>query len=354
MTHGHVSTRDEETVTTHGRRTHVLANMIRSRVFEERLGAEFTKQRAHAKSAFGGRNSAFEDYNTEYRIPVQGNLELSIGQEAAPSALCSWLTADDYTAGTHRSHSLAIAKGVDLNKMLAEIYGRSTGLCDGKAGDFMLNDPGVSFENSAIMAQLTGVCIGHAYVHQRHATGGVAAVFIGDGASNQGIVHETMNLAALWKLPAVFVIEDNGYAISTPRARASAVDDLSARADAYGMPGTLVDDRDVDGLIATFGTAVSRARNGDGPSLVVAQTSRLRGAFEGDDQSYRPGDELSCEHGRDALPAYTAFLIDEGVVDQSWVNGRYDTAHAEFDSALAFAESSDYPATTIATEGLFA
>lgn len=174
----------------------VLRTMIRARVFEVRLGDEFAGQREHAKRAFGGRNSAFEDYNREFRIPIQGNIELSIGQEAAPAALCSWLTADDYVAGTHRSHSLAIAKGVRADRMMAEIYGRATGLVGGRGGDFMLNDPAVSFENSAIMAQLTAVALGHAFAQARHRTRGVAAVCIGDGASNQGIVHETMNLAA--------------------------------------------------------------------------------------------------------------------------------------------------------------
>ncbi|SDS53484.1 thiamine pyrophosphate-dependent dehydrogenase E1 component subunit alpha [Jiangella sp. DSM 45060] len=336
------------------RRRGVLATMIAARAFEDGLGAEFAKQRAHAKGAFGGRNGAFEDHSLEFRIPIQGNIELSTGQEAGPAALCSWLTADDYAAGTHRSHSLAVAKGVAWRPMLAEIYGRATGLCGGRGGDFMLNDPSVNFENSAIMAQLTAVALGHAFAHRRSGTGGVAAAVIGDGASNQGVVHESMNLAALWRLPVLFVIEDNGYAISTPRRRSSPVGDLSVRATAYGMPGASVDDSDVDALIETFGTAVARARAGDGPSLVVVRTHRLRGAFEGDNQSYRPAGELDDETAADSLPAYAARLLAAGVVTEEWLDETRAAAAAAFDDALRFAESSPFPDAEHALEGLFA
>lgn len=336
------------------RRRSVLRTMIRARVFEESLGEEFAKQREHAKAAFGGRNSAFEDYNVEFRVPIQGNIELAIGQEAAPAAVCSWLTADDYAAGTHRSHALAVAKGVPVHRILAEIYGRQTGLTGGRGGDFMLNDPDVSFENSAIMAQLTSVSLGHAFAHGRRGTGGVATVFIGDGASNQGVVHESMNLAALWQLPVVFVIEDNGYAISTPRTRSSAVADLSVRAQAYGMPGRAVYDREVDELIVAAGAAVARARAGEGPSLLVSRTHRLRGAFEGDNQSYRPDGELEREEAADALWWYADLLLSQGLVDAPWLADVRARAEEEFGSGLAFAESSALPDPTTAAEGLFA
>ncbi|MBF4769362.1 thiamine pyrophosphate-dependent dehydrogenase E1 component subunit alpha [Nocardioides agariphilus] len=340
--------------TTAERRIGVLRTMVRARAFEEGLGEEFAKQREHAKAAFGGRNSAFEDYNAEFHIPIQGNIELAIGQEATPAAMCAWLTPDDYAAGTHRSHALAIAKGVPIDRMLAEIYGRATGLAGGRGGDFMLNDPDSGFENSAIMAQLTAVALGHAFAHQRQRTGGVATVFIGDGASNQGVVHESMNLAALWKLPVVFVIEDNGYAISTRRKSSSAVEDLSARALPYGMPGSTTEDREVDRLISTAGEAVARARRGDGPSLLVSRTHRLRGAFEGDSQAYRPDGELEDEEASDALPAYGRLLVEEGLVDDSWIRDIRAGAEADFARALDFAESSPYPEPETAREGLFA
>jgi pyruvate dehydrogenase E1 component alpha subunit len=336
------------------RRTSVLGTMIRARTFEECLGDEFAKQREHAKGAFGGRNSAFEDYNTTFHIPIQGNIELSIGQEAAPAAVCTWLRRDDYAAGTHRSHALAIAKGVSPRRMLAEIYGRETGLAQGRAGDFMLNDPSVNFENSAIMAQLTAVALGHAFAHRRQGTSGVATVFIGDGASNQGVVHESMNLASLWKLPVVFVVEDNGYAISTPRANSSAVIDLSVRAGAYGMPGISLDDCHVDELVETAGGAVARARRGDGPSLLVSRTHRLRGAFEGENQSYRPKGELEQETAADALAIYSALLVQEGVVTRSWLQETRSAAETEFADALSFAESSPYSDPQTALKGLFA
>lgn len=332
----------------------VVRTMIRARIFEESLGDEFAKQREHAKRAFGGRNGAFEDHNAEYTIPIQGNIELSIGQEAAAAALCSWLNTDDYAAGTHRSHALAIAKGVRMDRILAEIYGRATGLVGGRGGDFMLNDPDVNFENSAIMAQLTGVALGHAFAHRRQSSSGIAAVFIGDGASNQGIVHEAMNLAALWALPVIFVIEDNGYAISTERARSSSVEDLAVRALAYGMPGRSLDDSSLNEIVEGFGSAVARARSGAGPGLVVVHTHRLRGAFEGDNQSYRPAGELEREARRDALALYVEDLLSRGIIDAVWLDEARSAAIREFEEGLSLAEASPYPDPATAQEGLFA
>jgi pyruvate dehydrogenase E1 component alpha subunit len=336
------------------RRVAVLAQMIRSRVFETRLGDEFAAQREHARRAYGGRNSAFEDYNAAYRIPIQGNIELSIGQEAGPAAVCAWLDDDDYAAGTHRSHSLALAKGVPERDILAEIYGKATGLCGGRAGDFLLNDPRVNFENSAIMAQLTAVALGFGFAAKRKGTTSIATVFIGDGASNQGVVHESMNLAAVWSLPVVFVIEDNDYAIST-RARATiATGDVARRGPAYGIPSVRVPDRDTDRLIDEAGTAVGRARSGQGPSLLVIDTNRLRGAFEGDNQSYRPAGELDAASERDALPAFEGRLLTECVVSQEWVEAQYHRAGEVFDEALAFAQASPFPDAATAAEGVFA
>lgn len=332
----------------------VLKQMIHARVFESRLGEEFEAQRAHAKRAIGGRNSAFEHFNAEYRIPIQGNLELSIGQEAAPAAMCAWLTPEDYAAGTHRSHSLALAKGVPASELLAEIYGKATGICGGKGGDFMINDTRVNFENSAIMAQLTGVALGFAFASKRKQSDNIATVFIGDGASNQGIVHEAMNLAAVWSLPVVFVIEQNGYAISTPASASIATGDLTLRGRAYGIPSVAVADRNTDELIEEAGEAVTRARRGEGPSLLVVETNRLRGAFEGDNQSYRPIEELERAIESDALPAYQDQLISTGVVSQHWVDEAYEVAENNFRKALAFAKDSPFPSAESALKGVFA
>ncbi len=336
------------------RRTAVLAQMIRSRVFETALGDVFAVQREHAKAARGGRNSAFEEYNTDFRIDIQGNIELSIGQEAGPAAVCAWLRDTDYAAGTHRSHSLALAKGVSGRDILAEIYGRETGLCGGRAGDFMLNDSRVNFENSAIMAQLTGVALGYAFAAKRRGSDDIAVVFIGDGASNQGIVHESMNLAAVWALPVVFVIEDNDYAISTSSRSTVATGNLALRGAAYGIPSARTADRRTDELMQEAGQMVARARSADGPSLLVIETNRLRGAFEGDNQSYRPPGELDGAAGRDALPIYTDQLLADGVVTRQWIEEQYRVAEDEFAADLAFAESSPFPRADTALEGVFA
>ena len=336
------------------RRTAVLAQMIRSRVFETALGEVFAAQREHAKAALGGRNSAFEDYNAGHRIDIQGNIELSIGQEAGPAAVCAWLRDSDYAAGTHRSHSLALAKGVSARELLAEIYGRETGLCGGRAGDFMLNDTQVNFENSAIMAQLTGVALGHAFAAKRRGRDDIAVVFIGDGASNQGIVHESMNLAAVWALPVVFVIEDNEYAISTPSRSTIATGDLSLRGAAYGIPAARTADRRTDELIHKAGRMVARAQAGEGPSLLVIETNRLRGAFEGDNQSYRPPGELDSAGERDALPIYADRLLADGVVTREWIEDQHRMADEQFAADLAFAEGSPFPIAETALEGVFA
>lgn len=336
------------------RRRAVLRRMIRSRAFETALGVEFEAQRDRARNAIGGRNSAFEEYNAEYRIPIQGNLELAIGQEAAPAALCEWLRTDDYAAGTHRSHALAISKGVEFYPILAEIYGREGGLCGGRAGDFMLHDVDVNFENSAIMGQLTAVALGHAFARKKQGSDAVAAVAIGDGASNQGVVHESMNLASLWRLPVIYLIEDNQYAISTHASRSSAVADLSRRALGYDMPAVRLDDRDVDELIIRFGQAVDRARRGEGPSLVVVRTRRLRGAFEGDNQSYRHAGELASEEAANALDGYERQLVASGVVEADWRDRITAEVALEFKAALRKAEASELPKPATATEGLFA
>lgn len=335
-------------------RRDVLAQMIRSRTFEECLKKEFAAQREHAKGCFGGRNSAFEEYNREFRIPIQGNLELSIGQEAAQTAICAWLSEADYAAGTHRTHALALAKGVRTADILAEIYGKQTGLCGGRGGDFMLNDSRVNYENSVIMAQLTSVALGFAFAFKRAGSQNIATVFIGDGASNQGVVHEAMNLASAWKLPVVFVIEDNHYAISATRHASSAVSDLSLRAIGYDMPGRRIDDRSVDELIDTFGEVVTRAREGGGPSLVVVRTRRLEGAFEGDTQQYRPAGELQAEWADDSLAGYSKLLVDQGVVTQEWISGLQASAAADFAAGLEAAIAAPYPDPKSAELGVFA
>jgi TPP-dependent pyruvate/acetoin dehydrogenase alpha subunit len=186
--------------------------MVRVRVFELTLRALFTEVR-RAAQAGGGRLSAFEYGSPASGPELQGNIELSIGQEPVSAAILH-LRPEDYLAGTHRAHHVALAKGVQMRALLAELFGRKGGLCRGRAGDFTLHDVSVNFESSPVVAQMLPVATGHALAAQAQGTDCVATVLLGDGAINQGTFHEAANLAGLWKLPVIYLLENNSYALS--------------------------------------------------------------------------------------------------------------------------------------------
>src|SRR6476660_1432194 len=255
---------------------------------------------------------------------VPGEMHLSAGQEPVAAGVCAHLTVDDALTATHRPHHLAIAHGVDLRRMTAEIFGRETGLGRGRGGHMHLFDPATHFSCSGIIAEGYPPALGQAFAFQRRGSDRVAVAVTGEGAANQGGFHESLNLAARWSLPVVFVVEDNDWAISVPRDAATAIPSNADRAAAYGIPGERIEDNEVEAVYAAAQRAVGRARSGGGPSLIEVHTLRLWGHFEGDAQGYRP--ELAEVPSHDPIPRYEKELRESGVLDDDAVHRIRSTA----------------------------
>jgi len=283
---------------------------------------------------------------------VPGEMHLSSGQEPVAAGVCANLTTDDAVTATHRPHHFAIAHGIDIDKMAAEIFGRETGLGRGRGGHMHLFDPVTHFSCSGIIAEGYPPALGQAYAFRAKGTDRIAVAVTGEGAANQGAFHESLNLAALWKLPVVFVVEDNDWGISVPRSASTAVASNAARGAAYDMPAERVEDNDVEAVYAAAGRAVARARAGDGPTLLEVHTLRLLGHFEGDAQGYRP--ELAEVPGRDPIPEYEKRLRDVGLLDDAAVAQTKKDAHERVEAAITFAKESPVPDPTHATSYVFA
>lgn len=283
---------------------------------------------------------------------IPGEMHLSAGQEPVAAGLGLHLTKDDALTATHRPHHVAIAKGVRLREMTAEIFGRETGLGRGRGGHMHLFDPETHFSCSGIIAEGLPPALGQAFAFQRRGTDRVAVAVAGEGAANQGAFHESLNLAALWKLPVVFVIEDNDWGISVPRAQSTSVQSNAVRGAAYGMPGIRVEDNSVEGVYEAAGEAIARARAGEGPSLIEVHTLRLWGHFEGDAQGYRT--DLDGVPGRDPLPTYRNTLTAQGVLTDSDFAAMEASASELVEDAIDFAKASPTPSPANALDYVFA
>jgi len=312
--------------------------MVLSRTYEEAILREYHADKKPAFDIGAGL--------------VPGEMHLSAGQEPVAAGVCAHLRGEDAVTASHRPHHVAIAHGVDLDKMTAEIFGREGGLGHGRGGHMHLFDPHVHFSCSGIIAEGLPPALGQAFAFKRAGSDRVAVAFTGEGAANQGAFHESLNLAALWKLPVVFVVEDNDWAISVPRDVSTAIGSNADRATAYGIPGERIDDNDVEAIYAAAGTAVGRARSGGGPTLLEIHTLRLWGHFEGDPQAYRP--ELADVPGQDPIPAYEQRLTQDGVLDADAAQAIKDEASDRVEKAISFAKSSPVPAPETALDYLFA
>lgn len=291
---------------------------------------------------------AFEEWTEKLinRGDVIGVMHSSAGQEAACVGACMALRDDDYITGTHRSHGHPIAKGSKVDRLVAELMGRATGVCRGMGGSMHLADFSVgSLGESAIVGSSIGIAVGAALANRLRNLDRVCLAFFGDGAANTGICHEGMNMAAVWRLPVIFFCENNRYAVTTPMAQASAVQHVSERAAAYGMPGVTVDGQDVRAVRDAVDSAAKRARRGDGPTLVEALTYRYG------DHSYRLGslggkrdpEEVAYWRGRDPILIETERLREEGIVTQEDVDALEAGVQAELDAAVEFGRASPYP-----------
>ena len=269
----------------------------------------------------------------------------SIGQEAVPTGICAHLRDDDYVLGTHRSHHHCIAKGVDLNEMLAELLGKANGTNKGKGGTMHIADmnKGMLGANGVVGSNIP-VATGAALSAKVRGTDQVSVVFFGDGAANQGSLHEAMNLASIWKLPVIFVCENNRYAESTPFEYAIAGASVSNRAAGYDMPGVLVDGQSALEMFEVGGEAVRRARAGGGPTLVEAQTYRYQGHFGADNPlGYRTEEEEAYYQARDCIAGLTAYILDGGHATQVEIDEIDRRAFEAVDTATKFANDSPFP-----------
>jgi len=249
---------------------------------------------------------------------IPGFVHLYAGEEASATGVCARLDDRDTIASTHRGHGHCIAKGVDVKEMMAEIYGRSTGSCHGKGGSMHIADlsKGMLGANGIVGGGPPLIC-GTALAAKQQNTGGVGVAFFGDGASNQGTTLESLNLASVWNLPAIFVAENNGYAEATASTWSVAADNIADRAAGFGMPGVIVDGFDFFAVYEAAGEAIERARDGGGPTLIEVKFTRYYGHFEGDQQTYR-GDEVArARETLDCLKRFRERVTESGQLEAS-------------------------------------
>lgn len=286
------------------------------------------------------------------RIP--STLHLYVGQEAVAVGVCAHLSAEDTITSTHRPHGHAIAKGVSLNSIMAELFAKDTGCCRGKGGSMHVGDMRVGMVPAiAIVGGGIPIAAGMALAYKQLRNGLVAVAFFGEGASNEGAFHEALNMAAIWRLPVVFVCENNLYAASTPVSWAFKVENVADRAVAYGLPGEIVDGNDVLAVHEAAGRAIQRARGGEGPTLLECKTYRQVGHSRSDPRTYRSKEEEAEWVTRDPLVRLAVHLTRTGVVTEALLADIEAQITAEIDHAVGFAEDSPYPAPEDALKHVF-
>jgi pyruvate dehydrogenase E1 component alpha subunit len=300
---------------------HMYEQMQTIREFEERAGKEFAAGK------------------------IPGFVHLYAGEEAVAVGVCSHLTDDDFITSHHRGHGHCIAKGVDLREMVAELLGREAGACRGKGGSMHIADvhKGMLGANGIVGGGFP-LAAGAGLTAKTNGRGQVAVCFFGDGAANQGTFHEGLNLAGIWKLPVIFVAENNGYAESTPVTYHMSCRDIADRAAGYGMPGVTVDGLDVFAVYEAAGEAVARARRGEGPSLIECKTYRYHGHFEGDTITYRTKEEVDAYRSRDAIQALRHSIVKRGIAGDEELDEIDNKIRERIEDAWQFAEASPLPA----------
>ena len=285
---------------------------------------------------------------------IPGFLHVCIGQEATPVAVCSHLTESDYMATTHRGHGHALAKGIDLKRFMAELFGRRNGPCRGRSGSMHLADAsrGIIGANGIVGGGIPSA-VGAAFAAKFKKSGQVTVCFFGEGATGEGTFHESLNLAALMRLPIVFVCENNRWAEFTPQAVHMPIRDVADRAAAYDIPGkTLAND-----FLAIHEAAaemVARARKGLGPSLLEVQSARWYGHYVGDAQKYRPPEDIEAAKAADCIADFEKKLLTKKLLEPKAVRRIRKTIQAEIDAAVEFARESPRPEPSELMEELWA
>jgi len=290
---------------------------------------------------------AFEEklYDLVTTGKLAGFLHLYAGEEAVAVGVALHLTDRDVITSTHRGHGHCIAKGVGMPSMMAELFGRSTGVCKGKGGSMHIADLDVGMLGAnGIVGAGIPLATGAALTAKLKKTGAASVAFFGDGASNQGQFHEALNIAAVWKLPVIFVVENNGYGEATPCEFATAVTDIAKRAAAYAIPGVIADGMDLFDVFEKAGEALQRARQGQGPTLLECKTYRYFGHYVGDPLTYRTKEEAEeVRQTRDPLERFEQQVVEEGGISAEKLREIDGEVAEEIEAAVAYAEAGPLP-----------
>lgn len=284
---------------------------------------------------------------------IAGVVHLSIGQEAVAAGACATLNAEDWIVSGHRAHGHAIAKGVPLPNLMAEILGKETGCCKGRGGSMHIIDTNSRVISTSFVGSGFPIATGLGLSSKIQKKKNIVLVFAGDGATNTGAFHESLNLCAIWKLPVVFVIENNQYAISTRISSSSAISVLSDRAKSYGIPGLTIDGNDVAKVCETLTNVVASAREGAGPSLVECLTYRLHGHYDGEQwEVYRTSDEVKEWEQKEPIHRMKQHLLQQGISEIE-IQMFQKEADTKVDEALSYARRSEVPSISQLAQYIF-
>jgi pyruvate dehydrogenase E1 component alpha subunit len=283
-----------------------------------------------------------------------GTMHLSIGQEATAVGVCAALTDADYITSTHRGHGHCIAKGAEVKRMFAEFLGKETGYCRGRGGSMHIADPTRgNLGANGIVGGGIPIAVGAALSAKKRKSGAVAVSFFGDGANNEGSFHESLNIASVWKLPVVFVCENNQYGMSTSTERSTAVKDVAQRASAYAMPGVIVDGNNFAEVAEASFQAVERARRGEGPTLIESKTYRTRGHSRSDRNRYRTKEEIEGWRRRDPIDLFEAEIEALGLATRAQIDAIRASVEEEIAAGMAFADASPAPSAAEVTRYVY-
>jgi pyruvate dehydrogenase E1 component alpha subunit len=286
---------------------------------------------------------------------VPGTIHLYLGEEAVAVGVCSALRRDDYITSTHRGHGHCIAKGAELKRTMAEILGKKTGYCKGKGGSMHIADFSIGMLGAtAVVGAGLPIAVGAGLSVKLRKTDQVVACFFGEGASNQGTFHESVNMASIWKLPVIFVCENNLYAMGTRQSRVMAIENIADRAVAYGIPGVVVDGNDVLAVFEATQKAVERARKGEGPTLIECKTYRHKGHSRVDPAKYRPKEEVEEWLAKDPIKRFKEKLLQTNTLTEPEFQQIEKEVSAEIEETVKFAMESPYPAPEEALEDVYA